>query len=116
MLHKLEGSNQLLTIVSLLALLALFLGRHHFEAHTLPGQISLGLIFGGIVGNLIDRIFREQVIDFIYFYLYQRGGGEIGFPAFNVADSAICTGVGLLFIHSWRSERTEISPSPAEPK
>jgi lipoprotein signal peptidase len=44
------------------------------------------------------------VIDFLYFYVSPRGGGEIGFPAFNIADSAICTGVGLLILLSWRAE------------
>jgi len=45
------------------------------------------------------------VIDFLYFYVVQRGGGELGFPAFNLADSAICTGVGLIFLLTWKSER-----------
>jgi signal peptidase II len=99
-----RDNNELLAIVSLVALLALFVFRNQFETRTLLGQISLGLIFGGIVGNLIDRLFRNHVIDFVYFYLQQRDGREIGFPAFNVADTAICTGVGLLFLLSWRSE------------
>jgi signal peptidase II len=99
------GNNELLAIISLLALLALFLFRDRFESSSILGQISLGLIFGGIVGNLIDRLFRKHVIDFIYFYLYQRPSSrEIGFPAFNVADTAICTGVGLLFLLSWKQE------------
>lgn len=99
-----HGNNELLAIVSLVALLALFIFRNQFETRTLLGQVSLGLIFGGIIGNLIDRLFRNHVIDFVYFYLQQRDGREIGFPAFNVADTAICTGVGLLFLLSWRSE------------
>lgn len=99
-----HGNNELLAIVSLIALLVLFIYRHHFDTRTPLGQISLGLIFGGIIGNLIDRLFRKHVIDFIYFYLQQRDGREIGFPAFNIADTAICTGVGLLFILSWRQE------------
>jgi len=103
-----RGNNELLAIVALVALLVLFLSRHHFESHTLLGQIAFGLIFGGIAGNLTDRLLpsRHEVIDFIYFYLRQRGGGELGFPAFNVADSGICIGVGLVFLITWRSERT----------
>ena len=99
-----HDNNEMLAIVSLIALLVLFIFRHHFDSRTLAGQAALGLIFGGIVGNLIDRLFRGHVIDFIYFYLQQRGGREVGFPAFNIADSAICTGVGLLFLLSWRDE------------
>jgi len=99
-----HGNNELLAIVSLVALLVLVLCRRHFDVRTWLGQISMGLIFGGIIGNLIDRLFRDHVIDFIYFYVQQRGGREIGFPAFNIADTAICTGVGLLFILSWRQD------------
>jgi signal peptidase II len=101
-----RGNNGVLALVALFALIALFLTRHHFNSHTLSGQIAFGLIFGGIAGNLADRLLpaRHEVIDFLYFYLQQRGGGEIGFPAFNVADSAICTGVALIFLITWKTE------------
>ena len=97
-----RDQNAALAIVSLLALLGLFIWRHHFDMKTTLGQISLGLIFGGIAGNLCDRLFVHHVIDFLRFYIFTRSGSELGFPAFNVADSAICVGVGLLFILSWR--------------
>lgn len=102
-----RGNNELLAVIALVALLVLFLTRHHFEAHTVAGQWAFGLIFGGIAGNLLDRLLpsRQQVIDFIRFYLEPRGGGEIGFPAFNVADSGICIGVALVFWITWRGER-----------
>lgn len=100
-----RGNNQLLALVALVALVVLFLSRHHFDSRTIWGQAAFGLIFGGIVGNLIDRLLRGHVIDFIYFYLQQRSGGEVGFPAFNVADSAICTGVALIFLITWKNER-----------
>lgn len=105
-----SGNNGTLIVVMLFAFVALFLTRHHFDSHTLPGQIAFGLIFGGIIGNLTDRLFRHEVVDFIRFYMLQRGGGEVGFPAFNIADTAICTGVGLIFLISWRNEN---SPKPA---
>ncbi len=100
-----RGNNELLAVIALVALVVLFFSRHHFDSRTLLGQVAFGLIFGGIVGNLIDRLWAKHVIDFLYFYVQQRGGTEIGFPAFNVADSAICTGVGLVFLITWRSER-----------
>ena len=97
-----SGNNGVLALVATVALVALYLTRHHFELHTIGGQISLGLIFGGIAGNLIDRLRVKHVIDFLYFYVTRRDGTEAGFPAFNVADSAICIGVGLLFLLSWQ--------------
>lgn len=102
-----RGNNNALALVAMFALVVLFLTRHHFSSDTLLGQIAFGLIFGGIAGNLTDRILpgRHEVIDFIYFYLQQRGGGQIGFPAFNIADSSICTGVALIFLITWKSDR-----------
>jgi signal peptidase II len=109
-----SGNNGLLAAIAIVALFVLFLSRHHFNIHTLGGQISLGLIFGGIVGNLIDRLLpsRRHVIDFLYFYVYRRDAeGQIAsFPAFNLADTAICVGVGLLFILSWQTEPADVGP------
>jgi signal peptidase II len=55
--------------------------------------VSLGLIVGGAIGNLIDRIAHGAVIDFLDFYL-----ADYHWPAFNVADSAICVGVVLFLL------------------
>ena len=114
--NQFAGSNQMLAVFALVALLVLFLTRHHFDSHTLLGQLSLGLIFGGIAGNLLDRFRLGHVVDFLYFYVTRRGGGEIGFPAFNVADSAICSGVALLFLLSWQKDQaTTTAKAPARP-
>jgi signal peptidase II len=59
----------------------------------------------------VDRVARHFVVDFLRFYLVQRDGKEIGFPAFNVADSAICVGVTLVFLMTWRNEHV---PKPIE--
>ena len=101
----LTGNNSLLAGIAIVAVIILIFARHHFDPHTLGGQVALGLIFGGIIGNLIDRLLpsRRHVIDFLYFYVVKRDGTEAGFPAFNVADSAICVGVGLLFVLSWQA-------------
>lgn len=108
------GNNALLALVGIGALVLLIFTRHHFHADTIAGQIAFGLIFGGIAGNLTDRVLpgRHAVVDFIYFYLQPRGGTELGFPAFNIADSAICTGVALIFLISWQQEE---KPKPEEP-
>jgi signal peptidase II len=107
--------NTILAIVSLVALIGLYFWRHHFDTKTILGQISLGLIFGGILGNLFDRVHpdRHHVIDFLRFYLFRRSGEEIGFPAFNVADSAICVGVGLMILLSWKQEHGPQTEKPS---
>jgi signal peptidase II len=62
--------------------------------------LALGLILGGAIGNLIDRIFRQEVIDFLHFRLW----GSYSWPDFNVADSAIVVGVGILVLELLASE------------
>jgi signal peptidase II len=111
-----RGNNNLLAIVALAALVVLYFSRHHFDSRTLLGQTAFGLIIGGIMGNLIDRLWAGHVIDFLYFYLQQADGMEkISFPAFNVADSAICTGVALVFLITWKTERAQPQPNPKLP-
>jgi signal peptidase II len=58
--------------------------------------IALALVLSGIVGNLIDRVFRGEVVDFIL--LFYR---SFHWPAFNVADSAITCGVAVFVISSF---------------
>jgi signal peptidase II len=59
--------------------------------------VSLALILGGAIGNLIDRLRLGEVIDFVDLHWY-----DIHWPAFNVADSAISIGVVLLFLQMLR--------------
>ena len=55
---------------------------------------AFALIFGGAIGNLIDRVRFGQVVDFLDFYI-----GDLHWPAFNVADSAISIGIGIFAFH-----------------
>jgi signal peptidase II len=55
---------------------------------------AFALIFGGAIGNLIDRIRFGMVIDFLDFYV-----GNLHWPAFNIADSAISIGIGIFLYH-----------------
>jgi signal peptidase II len=72
------------------------------RVHDRLAAFALGLVLGGAVGNLVDRIarppgvFRGRVIDFIDFHWW---------PVFNVADSAVVIGAVLLLIASFRSDR-----------
>ncbi len=97
-----EGSSLALAALSVVALIALIKYRHHFETHTPTGKLALGLLIGGILGNLIDRVAYQHVIDFVRFYIIRSDGTEAGYPAFNIADMGICIGVGLLFLLAWR--------------
>ena len=68
---------------------------------------GLALILGGAIGNLIDRLWLGQVVDFVL--VHWRGWT---FPAFNVADSAITIGAGLLILDSFRQRREDAPAAP----
>ncbi len=70
-------------------------------------QVGLHLILGGAIGNLVDRFRLGYVVDFLDVYV-NWGGQAHHWPAFNVADSAICIGIGLLFLDMRRSEPVKV--------
>ena len=74
-----------------LAVVSVLLWKNH-HAHVATG-IGLSLILGGALGNLWDRLARGRVVDFLLFYVKQYQ-----WPVFNLADSAIVIGAGLLVL------------------
>ena len=77
----------------IVVLVLLVIYRRSFLQEQFSHRILLGLMIGGIAGNLVDRIRFGWVTDFLDFYI-----GAHHWPAFNVADSAICIAVGLYII------------------
>jgi len=76
--------------------------------HSAALRSGLGLVLGGAFGNLYDRIVNRTVTDFLEFH-----AGSHYFPAFNVADSAISVGAGLLLLDMWLTrERKSATSSP----
>ena len=75
-------------------------------------QISLGLIAGGALGNLFDRFFRGGlVVDFLDLHWFNK----IHWPTFNIADTAICIGVGLIMLDTLIL-RKKVAPLRTSPK
>jgi signal peptidase II len=97
-----SGKSLGLAFVALGALVAIFIWRRSLGLHYRSVQPSFGLLCGGILGNLVDRVRHGHVIDFLDLHF----GGYI-YPTFNVADSAICVGVFWYVLWSLRQ--------PAEP-
>lgn len=87
----------LATIIAVIAILVAF---NKLRDEQRFAAVSLTLILSGAVGNLIDRVRMGEVIDFLDVYWRSHH-----WPAFNVADSAICIGVGLLALDLFREER-----------
>ena len=106
-----QGQSLFLTVGSFLGIgvLVLFYYRAPFPGPLL--RLSLGLQLGGAVGNLLDRLRLGEVVDFV----------DVGpWPIFNVADSAIVVGIGLLmalvlFTDLWGVRRVPISPLLPDP-
>jgi len=69
-------------------------------------SIALSLIIGGAIGNVADRIMHGYVIDFLDFYI-----NNWHWPIFNLADSAICIGAGMLIIDFLRHPSTKPTPN-----
>ena len=85
----------LFTVIPAAAILLIAIYAMRTPAHRGLTQSALALILGGAVGNLVDRFKYGHVIDFLDFYWR-----DYHWPAFNVADSAICVGVGLLIVET----------------
>jgi signal peptidase II len=89
--------NTFFTLVSLAAIAFIV----HYYRKLRPEQrflqVALALVLAGAVGNFIDRIARQYVIDFVEWYWWNRT--DVRWPTFNVADSLIVIGVAMLVVH-----------------
>jgi signal peptidase II len=92
-----SGQTTLLALIALLTLVGIYYWRRALELNQAPVQLAFGLLCGGIIGNLLDRVLHGHVIDFIDLHF-----GDYIYPTFNVADAGICVGVTIYLIHSLR--------------
>jgi len=93
------------SLIILYILVTLFLS--HGDGHSLAYYAAFGLIVGGALGNLLDRVRLGHVVDFIKVYLSRT----YSWPVFNLADSAISIGIGLVIVDCFfiRKEKTHAS-------
>lgn len=98
----LQGQMVFFYIVTVLFIgVAVYYMQKYARDNKLLG-VSLGIILGGAIGNFIDRLWRQEVVDFADFYIF-----DYSFPIFNVADSALTIGVILVIIVTILDERNE---------
>lgn len=93
------GRKILLIIISLLAIFALYYYFVKGKQLKIVERVSYGLLFGGILGNLLDRIARGYVIDFLEFTIF-----GYHFPIFNIADICIVIGIFFIIIYLWKGD------------
>jgi signal peptidase II len=93
MLQEIPGGRVLLTLlaVAAFALVLVYLRKTPNDSTRL--HVALGLVGGGAIGNLIDRVLYARVTDFIVWKYYEHD-----WPVFNIADAALCVGVGLMVL------------------
>ncbi|HLU66773.1 MAG TPA: signal peptidase II [Kofleriaceae bacterium] len=96
------GARIFLTLVGLIALGAIvwMVVKGRDDQRRL--MVGLGLVGGGAIGNVIDRIIFGKVTDFIVWKWYEHE-----WPTFNIADAALCVGVGLLFLDLGKQAKEE---------
>ena len=88
----LKGQMGILAVISAVVVLAVLFLYKKIPQHKIP-QALFGLFLGGVAGNLIDRVVRHYVVDFI----------DVGFwPVFNLADTAISVSVIGLILYFWK--------------
>jgi signal peptidase II len=101
----LSGKSGFLAGLAIVTLGAIYIWRRELGLKERIVQLSFGLLCGGIVGNLVDRMLHGHVIDFLDFHF-----GSYVYPTFNIADAGICVGVGIYLIHSLRHPAPEAKP------
>ena len=94
----LNGQRFILIIISLLALIFLYKYLHDFKENK-RNTLAFGLLFGGIIGNLFDRLIFGYVRDFLDFKIF-----GYNYPIFNISDICIFLGTILLLIATFKGE------------
>ncbi len=102
----LGGQNAWLTVLSVVMLVVMVVFRRSILNDTWPHRLALGLMIGGIAGNLLDRVRLGFVTDFLDFYWKNSH-----WPSFNIADAAICSGVAIYILTTFRPPRPAAAPA-----
>lgn len=100
-----DGNNKLFIVLSIVALIGFIWAWVRGVFKDTPSRWGVALLIGGILGNVTDRIIHGHVVDFLLVNLHVKFADP--WPAFNVADSAICTAVGLFIIASFLPQPEE---------
>ena len=98
----------LLSVLSVVAVLAIVYYYRQIASNSSLVSATLGMQLGGAFGNLLDRVTQGYVVDFV-----DVGVGDVRFWAFNVADSSIVVGIILVTAALWYEEHRAATPKPA---
>lgn len=104
-----SGARVFLSLIGIVAVAGIFWMMHKARNDQTRLAWALGLLVGGAVGNLVDRIYSGEVTDFVVWKYYDKE-----WPTFNVADVALVIGVGLLFLDMIKDARAQREAEVAE--
>ncbi|MGG0790157.1 MULTISPECIES: signal peptidase II [Bacillaceae] len=96
----LQGQMWFFYIITIAVIIGLVYYIQKMAKESILLGVALALMLGGAIGNFIDRVARQEVVDFVHTYIF-----SYSFPVFNVADAALSIGVGLLVIHMFLEEK-----------
>ncbi|RLL45252.1 lipoprotein signal peptidase [Oceanobacillus piezotolerans] len=95
----LQGQMGFFYIITIIVVLGVIFYMQKYAKYDKILGLGLSFILGGAIGNFIDRLLRQEVVDFFNFYIF-----NYNFPIFNIADSALTIGVVLVIISTIREE------------
>ena len=98
----LRGHPEFITAFSVVAILFIVWWAHKMPRHVVSAQLAFGMIIGGAIGNLIDRVRLGYVVDFLHAYYRDHA-----FPTFNIADSGITIGITIFLFLSLFTKKLE---------
>lgn len=104
LLRDINPSLRMVFFLSVYALVSYFAASRIRATHSKLEVAALSLLLGGALGNAIDRLSNGFVTDFLDFYIASHH-----YPAFNLADIAICTAVGMLLANEYLDKRRRVS-------
>ncbi|WP_096269956.1 signal peptidase II [Paucisalibacillus globulus] len=98
----LEGKMGFFYVITIIVIIGIIYYLHKYGKDNKLFASALGLILGGAIGNFIDRLFHQEVVDFFDFIIF-----GYDFPIFNIADSALTIGVILVIIATLFEEKKQ---------
>lgn len=96
----LQGQMLFFYIVTAVVVVGIIYYLHTEGKKSMLLRVALSFILGGAIGNFIDRLYRKEVVDFLDFNIF-----GYNYPIFNIADTVLVIGVGLLIIATLKEEK-----------
>lgn len=96
----LQGQMIFFYIITVIVIIGIIFYMEKYAKESKLLAVALSLILGGAIGNFIDRLSKQEVVDFLDFIIF-----KYDFPIFNIADSALVVGVGLVIIATFLEEK-----------